>query len=142
MPKPSSRSARAPRGADRSRLAPSIRKAHRRVQIALVAALVHGPALLALGAHALFSGSRPEPIRAVILFAGAIAIPLLARASYRGNSFAALLLFLTAPAPVLVAFLAGFDLALPLLALMFAPFYYMGARGAIGLRGRRGSKRR
>ena len=140
------------RPTDRSRLAPSIQRAHRRVLLALIASGVHSAILVGIAAHLWFGSTAaglglgaaefgPRVLAAVAL-AGAVVVPLLGRASYRGNSFAALLLLLTSIVPPVVALLAGRDPLLTLFGLLAAPFYWLGARGAIGLRGRRGSKRK
>ncbi len=131
---------------DRTRLAPSIRKAHRRVLLALIASVAHSAILLATGAYLLLGVDAPGVITAPRILAGvallgAVVVPLLGRASYRGNSFAALLLLLTSIVPPILALLAGRDPTLTLFGLLVAPFYFVGARGAIGLRGRRGSRR-
>ncbi len=136
------------RGGDR--LAPSVRRAHRRVQWAWYASIVHGVILLALGAYFLTLTPRGW-IFGGLCIVGAGGVPLLGRAAYLGNSFRAFLLFLTAIVPPPAVYLlwgdptltfGGLTLGgLALGGLIFVPFYYLGVKGAIGLRGRRGSRR-
>ncbi|TVP56025.1 MAG: hypothetical protein EA351_09445 [Gemmatimonadales bacterium] len=135
------------RNPDRTRLAPSIQKAHRRVLFALVASGAHSAILLGIAAYLFFGVDAEGMVVAPwllggVALVGAVVVPLLGRASYRGNSFAALLLLLTSIVPPVIALLAGRDPTLTLFGLLAAPFYFVGARGAIGLRGRRGSRRK
>lgn len=137
---PSSRS-------DRGRLAPSIQRAHRRVRLALVASGVHSAILVGIAVWLFLGAGVGEAdllaarVQGSVALAGAVVVPLLARAAWRGNSLAGLALFLTSISPPLVVLVAGGTPGLALLGLLVAPFYYLGARGAIGLRGRRGSRR-
>ncbi len=125
---------------DRSRLAPSIQRAHRRVRHALIASGVHAALLLGTGLVVL-SGDPPAWAPGIVALAGAIVVPLLGRAAYYGNSFAGLLLLLTVIVPLATPFIFGWSALVPIAGLLFAPFYHLGAKGAIGLRGRRRSKR-
>lgn len=108
---------------------------------------VHSAILIAIAAW-LFWGSgvgeadlASARLRALTALAGAVVVPLLARASWRGNSLAGLALLLTSVAPPVVELVTGGTPGLSLFGLVVAPVYLLGARGAIGLRGRRGSRR-
>jgi hypothetical protein len=124
----------------RAGLAPSIRKAHGRVRWTLFGSFAHAGLLVALGAY-LALQAEPSWVPAALCFAGAPLAPLLGLSAYRGNSFSALLLFVSVVTPFGVAWLAELDLRLPLVLLLMAPPYWVGLRGAMGLRGRRGSRR-
>ncbi len=125
----------------RDRLAPSIQKAHRRVQWSWYASLAHGAALVALAYH-LFTRAEPAWMLAGLSVVGAGVVPLLGRAAYRGNSFSAFLLLVSVLAPPLVSYLAEWSLNPVAWGLVLVPVYLLGLKGATGLRGRRASVRR
>ncbi len=122
------------------RLSPSIRRAHRRVQWAWYASWAHGALFLVLAGYVLSREPRSWFVAVACLAAGTAA-PLLGRAAYLGNSFRAFLLLLLAVVPPGGLFLLDWSPGIVLAGLLFAPFYYVGLKGAIGLRGRRGSRR-
>lgn len=121
-------------------LAPSIQKAHRRVRLAWYASLLHAVLLLGLAVLLLY---RPDPawILGGLCLVGVGMVPFLGRTLYRGNSFSAFLLLVSVVAPLVVAFLMGRSLNLPLVLFLLTPVYVLGVKGATGLRGRRGSRR-
>ena len=121
-------------------LAPSIRRAHRRVQIAWYGSLVHSLVLFAMGVH-LLTAPEPRWILGGLCVVGVGLAPFLGRTMYRGNSFSAFLLLVSVVAPLVVTFFAGGRLTLPLILILFTPVYVLGVKGATGLRGRRGSRR-
>lgn len=125
----------------REKLAPSIRKAHRRVQWSWYASLVHGAALLALAYHLLIR-SEPAWVLGGLCVVGAGLVPFLGRTAYRGNSFSAFLLLVSVVAPPLVSHLAGWSVNPVAWGLVLVPLYVLGLKGATGLRGRRASARR
>lgn len=122
------------------RLAPSIQRAHRRVQWAWYASIAHGILLVAVAAH-LYTRAEPSWVLAGLALVGAGVVPFLGRTVYRGNSFSALLLLISVLVPPTTSFLRGWALAIPLVGIAFVPVYYLGMKGATGLRGRRASDR-
>lgn len=124
----------------RGKLAPSIQKAHRRVQISWYASIAHGVLLLGLGAY-LLGRADPAWVAGLVCLVGAGVVPLLGRKSFLGNSFSALLLLATVVVPPIAAFLLERPMLLTLAGLPFIPVYFLGLKGANGLRGRRASPR-
>ncbi len=124
----------------RGKLAPSIQKAHRRVQMSWYASIAHGILLLGLGVYLLVRAD-PAWVAGVICLSGAGVVPLLGRKSFLGNSFSALLLLATVMVPPVAAFLLERPMLLTLAGLPFVPVYFLGLKGANGLRGRRASPR-
>jgi sterol desaturase/sphingolipid hydroxylase (fatty acid hydroxylase superfamily) len=121
------------------RLAPSIRRAHARVTRAWYLSIAHGVLLLALAVHALLR-DEPSWVLAAAALVGSAVVPFLGRTAYRGNSFSAFLLLVIVVAPPAWAWLTDRALAIPLAFLLLAPVYYLGLKGAAGLRGRRASR--
>jgi len=123
------------------RLAPSIQRAHRRVTWTWWVSWVHGIVLAALGFHLLL---RVEPawILGVLCLVGTGVIPFLGTTAYRGNSFSALLLLASAVVPTSVAVLREWSWIVPLVGVFLSAVYFLGLKGATGLRGRRGSRSR
>ena len=121
-------------------LAPSIRLAHQRVRMLWYASFGHS-ALLLIIALLLFVAEGVGWFFPVLCLVAAPLPPLLARIAYRGNSFSALILLVSVIAPFVVAFLQGATLRYTFLLLLLTPLYFVGLKGAIGLRGRRGSQR-
>ena len=120
----------------KERLAPSIRRAHARVQVAWYASVAHAALLFAVGIH-FFIRSEPAWILGGLSMIGVAIVPQLGRAAYHGQSLSALLLVLTVAVPPVAAFFLGWDLRLALPGLLLLPPYYLGLKGSIGLRGRR-----
>lgn len=121
-------------------LAPSIRKAQEEVRWVHFGSWAHAALLAGIGV-ALVTRENPAWVPAVLCFAGVPLTPLLGRSAWRGNSFSALVLLVSVLAPAGVAWLAGYEMRFPLVLLLLAPAYWIGLRGSIGLRGRRGSRR-
>ncbi|TVP78832.1 MAG: hypothetical protein EA352_01405 [Gemmatimonadales bacterium] len=124
---------------DRSKLAPSIRKAHREVLAGFAASVVHG-VVLVVAALWLVVNDPGATVLLGLVIAGAILIPLLGRMAYHGNPFAGFLLLVVVVAPMIGVLLADWPPILPFAGLVFLPFYWQTARGATNLRGRRRSR--
>lgn len=124
----------------KEKLAPSIRKAHRRVQWSWYASIVQGVLLLGLGGYLLVR-AEPAWVAGVACLVGAGVVPLLGRKSFLGDSFSAVILLGTVVVPPIAAFLLERPMLLTLAGLPFVPVYFLGLKGATGLRGRRASPR-
>jgi len=120
--------------------APSVQRAHVRVQWAWFASLPHALLLAAFAIHQL---TRDPPVwgLGLLCLAGAAVVPVLGRATYRGYTLSAHLLLATVVVPPVVAFFTDRSLVLPLLGLPLMVVYFMGVKGVLGLRGRRRSQR-
>jgi len=139
-PKRKSKGGSANRARKPRELAPSIRLAHQRVRMLWYASFGHS-ALLLLIALLLFLDGGVGWFLPVLCLVAAPFPPILARIAYRGNSFSALILLVSVVAPFFVAFLQDATLRYTFLLLLLTPLYFVGLKGATGLRGRRGSQR-
>ena len=120
--------------------APSVQRAHVRVQWAWYASIPHALLLAGFGVHHL---TRDPPVwgLGLLCLVGAGLVPVLGRATYRGYTLSAHLLLASVVVPPVVAFFTGRSLVLPLLGLPLMAIYFMGVKGVLGLRGRRRSQR-
>lgn len=130
-----------PPGRRTDRLAPSIRKAHFRVSWTWYVSLAHGTVLGLVGFH-LLTRAEPAWILGLLSVLGMGAVPALGRSAYRGNSFSAFLLLLSAVGPSITAVLREWSWIVLLVGVVLSVVYVLGVKGATGLRGRRGSRGR
>ncbi len=111
-----------------------------RLQWTWYASIVHA---LVLAVLAVRWATADDPRWGLIALAvaGALLVPVLGRATYRGDTLSSHLLLATVVVPPILGYFRGWDMTLPLLGLLLAVVYFLGVKGALGLRGRRGTRR-
>jgi hypothetical protein len=124
----------------RRQVAPSIRRAQRRVRWTLWASWVQGLLLAVLAYHLVYQ-AEPRWFLGLASALGVVAAPLMGRAAHRGNSFSAFVLLASVLVPPATVLLRGGLPTLSAIGLLLAPVYVLGVKGATGLRGRRAEPR-